>query len=455
MAQRKITSSQLLIASLMQILALTTACGGGDGAKGSADAGSGGTSGMTSSEGGTATDTGGTGPGIEDGEGGTTNVGGSETGTPTSAPEFEGVDVESVPLEPTPGCVGGYDADAKSLALDIEEVNHSILIDAPEGYFRANGQVCTTADGTPMFAAEAEHLAINGSDADDVAIIDLLAGDLGNGLLGSDGAITLDLAGGSDKLVVRGTRGDDHMACMSTTSMPDSALRIDLGSSAHSLKATGLESILVSLGPGNDSFDGAESSLRCNAVLEIYGGADGDMLQGGSRDDVLNGGDGNDEFQMSTSNDGADVINGGADDDVISYARRSKDLLIRLCSAPSPTGCPAGECTCVKESGETNERDVIVNVEDAEGGGGNDTLFGDAGPNVLSGKDGNDRVQGLGGEDQLYGEAGDDTLLGGADGDILIGGSGKNELDGGDGDDICFISPRDTKKACETPVDVQ
>lgn len=456
MAFRKTTSSKLLFAGLMQVLALTAACGGGDGSKSSADGGSGGsTAGTGSSEGGAPIDTGGTDPGTGGTDGGNTNVGGNEPGSPTAAPEFEGVDLESVPLEPTPGCVGGYDADAKSLSLGIEDVNHLLLIDAPDGYLRANGQVCSSPDGTPMLAAEAEHLAITGGDADDVTIIDLLAGDLGNGLLGSDGAITVDLGGGSDKLIVRGTRGDDHMACMSTTSVQDSPLRIDLGSQAHCLKASGLENLLVSLGPGNDSFDGSESSLRCNVALEIYGGADSDMLQGGSQDDVLNGGDGNDEIQMGSSLDGTDIVNGGADDDLVSYGKRSKDLVVRLCSAPSATGCPPGECTCAGESGESSEHDVIVNVEDADGGSGNDNLIGDGNANVLSGKDGNDRLEGLAGADQLYGEAGDDTLVAGADADILIGGSGKNTLDGGDGDDICFVSSRDTKKACETPVEVQ
>ncbi|MFZ5896921.1 MAG: hypothetical protein ACOY0T_38040 [Myxococcota bacterium] len=454
MLSRKTKGATLLFAGLIQVFALTTACGGGDGS----NAAQGGIGGTGSSEGGSSSDTGGTDSGnggTTGSEGGTSNgQGGTDIAPPTHEPEFEGVDLEGVPLVPTPGCEGGFDADAKSLALTIDEESHSVLVDAPEGYLRANGVVCSAPDGSPVLAASVEHLSITGTAGDDVSIIDLLVGDFGNGLLGSEGAIVLDLGTGTDKLIVRGTRGDDHMACAAVNSIEDSPIRVDLGSRAHSLKASGVENMLVSMGPGNDSFDGSESSLRCNATLELFGGADSDMLQGGSKNDVLNGGEGNDEIQMATSQDGADIVNGGADDDLVSYARRTKSVTVRLCNVPSATGCPAGECICPNESGETSERDVIVNCEDADGGSGNDNLIGDELSNVLSGKDGNDLIEALGGADQIYGDAGDDTIIAGNDADLVIGGSGKNTLDGGEGDDICFISPRDTKKACETPVDV-
>jgi len=458
MALRKTTNSALLVAGLIQVLALAVGCGGGDGGHSDAQGGLGNDAGATSSEGGSPVDTGGTtgngGSGSETSEGGNT-TGGSEIGNSSTAPEFEGVDLDGVTLVSAPGCVGGYNVDERSLALSVDEESHLVLLDALDGNLRANAQVCSAPDGSPVFAGDVEHLSITGGDADETVIIDLLTGDLGNGLLGSEGAIQIDLASGTDKLVVRGTRGDDHMACASTTSMSDSPVRIDLGSRAHALKASGVENLLASLGPGNDTFDGAESSLRCNLALEIYGGADSDVLIGGSKNDVLNGGDGADEFQMASTQDGRDIVNGGADDDLVSYAKRSKDVSVTLCEAPSLVGCPDGECTCEAISGETGEGDVIVNVEDADGGAGNDTLVGNDLANVLSGKDGSDKLQGLGGADQIYGDAGDDIIEGGADADLLIGGSGKNSIDGGEGDDICFVSTRDaSKKNCETPVEV-
>ncbi|MGC4093422.1 MAG: calcium-binding protein [Polyangiaceae bacterium] len=456
MAFRNTTGSALMLAALMQALTLAAACGGGDGSKSNATGGSGNEAGADTTPEGGSLNTGGKRSGGGSGtEGGTTSVGGNDVGTTTPAPEFEGVDIEGVPLTPTLGCNGGFDADAKALALTIDEEAHSVLIDATDGNLRANGIVCTTPNGDPVLAADVDHLSITGTAGDDTAVIDLLVGDLGNGLLGSEGAIQLDLGGGYDRLVVRGTRDDDHMACAATSSMPESPLRIDLGSRSHSLKASGIERMVASLGPGNDSFDGAESSLRCNVPLELYGGGDSDILQGGSQNDIINGGDGGDEIQMGASQDGSDVINGGNDGDLVSYSKRSKAVTVTLCSAPSLLGCPEEECNCIPENGESSENDVIVNVEDIDGGAGNDTLVGDENSNVLSGKDGNDTLRGLGGADQLYGDAGDDIIEGGADADLLIGGTGKNSLDGGDGDDICFVRTTDvSKKSCETPVEV-
>ena len=68
----------------------------------------------------------------------------------------------------------------------------------------------------------------------------------------------------------------------------------------------------------------------------------------------------------------------------------------------------------------------IASVENAIGGGGNDTLTGGAGNNRLDG--------GLG-DDTLNGAAGIDTLLGGDGADTLAGGLGNDSTQGGAGND--------------------
>ncbi|MBS7804071.1 M10 family metallopeptidase C-terminal domain-containing protein [Rhizobiales bacterium TNE-4] len=77
-----------------------------------------------------------------------------------------------------------------------------------------------------------------------------------------------------------------------------------------------------------------------------------------------------------------------------------------------------------------------------EGGAGNDTLVGGAGNDYLVGGDGNDSIQGdLGGvigNDTLYGGAGDDYLNGDFGIDVLDGGSGNDTLWGGWGNDTLF-----------------
>src|SRR5262249_16767451 len=113
-----------------------------------------------------------------------------------------------------------------------------------------------------------------------------------------------------------------------------------------------------------------------------------------------------------------------------------KSVTIALCDADKAT-CGPGDCTCPTSSGEGAESDVLVNIEDANGGSGDDTILGNAGPNQLDGNAGNDSVDGQGGNAQLDGDDGDDTLLGGDGDDTLIGNAGKVAFDGQGGDNIC------------------
>jgi len=72
-----------------------------------------------------------------------------------------------------------------------------------------------------------------------------------------------------------------------------------------------------------------------------------------------------------------------------------------------------------------------VTIENATGGGGNDTLTGNGVGNLLKGRGGNDALDGLGGSDTLEGGAGSDSLEGGA---------GNDQIDGGGGSDRAIFS---------------
>lgn len=68
-------------------------------------------------------------------------------------------------------------------------------------------------------------------------------------------------------------------------------------------------------------------------------------------------------------------------------------------------------------------------IENAVGGSGNDTIFGNDVANELSGSNGNDYLLGEGGNDILTGGAGNDSLAGYSNGteyDLLIGGTGND-----------------------------
>lgn len=75
-------------------------------------------------------------------------------------------------------------------------------------------------------------------------------------------------------------------------------------------------------------------------------------------------------------------------------------------------------------------------IENAIGGSGNDTIFGNNVDNILRGNAGNDNLAGGLGNDTLDGGIGNDTLLGGAGRDRLIGGLGEDWMSGGDGIDL-------------------
>lgn len=98
------------------------------------------------------------------------------------------------------------------------------------------------------------------------------------------------------------------------------------------------------------------------------------------------------------------------------------------------------------------------------GEGDGDLLSGEAGRDKLFGGDGNDALLGGGGRDKLFGQAGDDLLeggggrdrlIGGAGDDMLAGGGGTDRLKGGaDSDTFHFIPGADRDVVCDFDDDV-
>ena len=134
-----------------------------------------------------------------------------------------------------------------------------------------------------------------------------------------------------------------------------------------------------------------------------------DSLTGGSGNDSLAGGPGLDRFFAGSEGggaDGADTIDGGADDDRYDASAVATAVNIDL-AAGTATGADIGS-------------DQLVSIEEAYGGGGDDTLAGNDGRNILSGGAGNDSLLGAGGVDLLIGGKGADTLEGGAGLDVAL-----------------------------------
>jgi hypothetical protein len=125
--------------------------------------------------------------------------------------------------------------------------------------------------------------------------------------------------------------------------------------------------------------------------------------------------------------------------DTIIYEASSQGCLIDLSNEEfSRMGKP------VRFSDGTTTRDTICMgpstlIENATGGGGDDTLIGNVAANQLTGNDGNDRLTGNGGADVLSGGAGKDRLNGGAGNDTMFWTAG-DRYDGGDGHDALRLS---------------
>ncbi|SFI07733.1 M10 family metallopeptidase C-terminal domain-containing protein [Albimonas pacifica] len=82
-----------------------------------------------------------------------------------------------------------------------------------------------------------------------------------------------------------------------------------------------------------------------------------------------------------------------------------------------------------------------------DGGGGGDSVQAGEGRDLVQGRGGDDRIagdagdddlRGGGGRDRLWGEAGDDRLVGGGGDDVLIGDAGGDSLFGGEGEDLIW-----------------
>jgi serralysin len=124
----------------------------------------------------------------------------------------------------------------------------------------------------------------------------------------------------------------------------------------------------------------------------------------------------------------------GGGTDTISAANQTRNAFINL---------NAGSFSSIGARGSADAKDNVaiaygVTIENATGGSGNDTIYGNGVANFLRGGDGNDYIWGADGNDTLYGENGNDTLSGGDGNDYLWSGNGNDYLSGDSGDDSMY-----------------
>lgn len=203
---------------------------------------------------------------------------------------------------------------------------------------------------------------------------------------------------------------------------------------------SGSNAIVISGGPGHDVLKALE--FPTEIVVTLLGGEDPDVLRGGNHSadvlvdgpgsaedelfgngeddamfendgaDLLNGGAGNDLFVSSTVCDG-DTIRGGSGSDNANWAQLVEGEVegsLRWDQAPynhPEHGIEAqiangeGKGSLDREGGSCANEGGIFAVENLEGSHGPDVLTGNNDENVLLGRNGKDVLRGLGDDDLL------------------------------------------------------
>ncbi|WP_188009083.1 retention module-containing protein [Grimontia hollisae] len=188
---------------------------------------------------------------------------------------------------------------------------------------------------------------------------------------------------------------------------------------------------------GHVIFDGASPGLisvdQLNGVTGLTNPAldklpEGEQFVSNSSDaiytyggnDHVEGGAGDDWIYLGDSGDNA----GYSEEEMLGFVAASESELFTLSSSSAEL-----------EDGTLNAS-YQAWADVAQGGKGNDTIFGEDGTDIISGGTGEDRLFGGSGSDALRGGSGDDILDGGTGNDWLRGDAGNDTLIGGAGEDV-------------------
>jgi len=191
---------------------------------------------------------------------------------------------------------------------------------------------------------------------------------------------------------------------------------IDMGAGNDTVTSSAVAAHTILGGAGSDTItltgfapggSGVPTSGPTPAPVTIDGGTENDMIDASGRSS-------------------ADVINGGAGTDTVTYANRATAVTVTLDDVANDG---------FHGSSTVENDNVHTDVENITGSPASDALTGDAAANVLSGLGGNDRIDALGGDDTMLGGAGDDTI---------------GPLPPTVGTPICFINPFTHIRICTT-----
>jgi Putative metal-binding motif/RTX calcium-binding nonapeptide repeat (4 copies) len=182
--------------------------------------------------------------------------------------------------------------------------------------------------------------------------------------------------------------------------------------------------------------------------LTVSGGAGNDtIVPSGNAIHTLNGNAGNDTINLSVTPN-QDIVDGGADDDLIRIPRGPDDIrggsgvdTVEFSVAGATVSVTLND---VQDDGASNDTDSNIrsDVENLLGGEEQDNFTGSAAANVLTGGGGNDNLDGAGGQDTIVAGDGDDT--------VEARDGAADSVNCGVGNDSARVDPLDTVSGCET-----
>ncbi|MEQ1949865.1 hypothetical protein [Mesorhizobium sp. CN2-181] len=269
----------------------------------------------------------------------------------------------------------------------------------------ADGSELNDLSNTPSISADGRYVTFQTQATDtgvgvdgngsgfDVFRVSLVASAVADRMIGSDGNDTIDGLAGDD--IITGGFGND------TLTGGAGADSLDGGDGTDTVDYSGSSAgVNVNLVSGTGS-GGDATGDTLTGFEHVVGSAFGDVLTGIGTG-TLEGRDGNDLLAGATTLDGgtgndtllggaaAEILNGGADRDTVSYAASSAGVTVDL-------GLAGPQVSTGDASGDT-----LTGIENLKGSIFADVLTGDAGDNILN-------EGGVGGSDTLTGGGGNDS----------------------------------------------
>lgn len=310
------------------------------------------------------------------------------TGVRVSAIDYQVVPIDILATA-APWTVGTADHPSGDQADDGSGDTIRIVRNGTKFEVYINDQITAQAEESSVTT-----LTLNGSDDDDVLVLDWTGG---NPLPG--GGFTFGAGGGTSAIELTGSAG------VVTHDLSDDTVTVD-GISVPWLAFTSRTDNIV-------------------AASRVFTFGDADNV-------VVVGDDGAPANGMSRITNSTTGYSFDFTDVTGSLTINTNDGVDSITVNDLETGAVA----TIVNAGSGNDTVSTSGADDQiNGGNGDDDLDGGAGADVISGGDGSDTIRGDSGDDVLDGGAGNDLLQGQAGADLLTGGIGDDNIDGGDGID--------------------